>query len=474
MHIIGLRNIKTMVAIFVALITKVILMLFFKEESVAVWYTPFFAGIAAAYSVNKDVSSSLRQAKIRSVGSVIGGVYGILIVLLVENVINPFLGPGYMENHFLLYGVSYAIYSIAIVGAIALAVGSGQASATFITCLTYLSVTVSIRNGGQPFVMFGINRILSTIVGVFIAVLVNLIKFPKPKNRNVLFIAGLDSNLLLPNKTISGFTLFKLNSLCKEGAKFAVATTRTPSSINKICEGLDLRYPMIIMDGAACYDFSCYSFNNVLNMPKEITNEIDLYFKERNIPIFAHSIADDDLHIYHGKFIDEVEKEFYNSCRNSYFDNYVNVDVPKSARICYYVMIKPKEEADIIVADLMERFKDEIFINNYEYSKEPGYYYIKIHSIKASKVNAIDMLNLDDNVDSVVAFGSNNYDIPMLNSADVKICFDNATPEVKQICDYIIQNGNPDKMVRMMDKLFHGRNIDKKFAKIKEESSINY
>ena len=37
-------------------------------------YTPFFARIAAAYTSHKDYKSSLKQAEIRSVGSVIGGL----------------------------------------------------------------------------------------------------------------------------------------------------------------------------------------------------------------------------------------------------------------------------------------------------------------------------------------------------------------------------------------------------------------
>ena len=167
---------------------KLVLVLLIGEEQAFVWYTPFFAAIAAAYSMHKDVQSSLRQAKIRSLGSIIGGLYGILIVLLVEECLLPLFGSDFLNNHLAVWAISYTIYSVAIIGAILLAVKARQAPAVFITCLTYLSVTVSIRNGGRPVIFFGINRILSTIFGVFVAVGVNIIKFPKRKNRNILFI----------------------------------------------------------------------------------------------------------------------------------------------------------------------------------------------------------------------------------------------------------------------------------------------
>ena len=92
MHIIGLRNIKTAIAVFITLMFKLVLVLLIGEEQAFVWYTPFFAAIAAAYSMHKDVQSSLRQAKIRSLGSIIGGLYGILIVLLVEECLLPLFG----------------------------------------------------------------------------------------------------------------------------------------------------------------------------------------------------------------------------------------------------------------------------------------------------------------------------------------------------------------------------------------------
>ena len=47
-------------------------------------YTPFFAGIAAVYATHRDKKSSIKQAKIRSFGSILGGYFGMIIVLIIE------------------------------------------------------------------------------------------------------------------------------------------------------------------------------------------------------------------------------------------------------------------------------------------------------------------------------------------------------------------------------------------------------
>ena len=48
-----------------------------------------------------------------------------------------------------------------------------QTDAVFITCLTFLSVTISARNGGMPVFQFATNRVLSTLIGVGVSLLVN-------------------------------------------------------------------------------------------------------------------------------------------------------------------------------------------------------------------------------------------------------------------------------------------------------------
>ena len=47
-------------------------------------YTPFFAGIVAVYATHRDKKTSVKQARIKSIGSIIGGYFGMGIVYLIE------------------------------------------------------------------------------------------------------------------------------------------------------------------------------------------------------------------------------------------------------------------------------------------------------------------------------------------------------------------------------------------------------
>lgn len=458
MHIIGLRNIKTAIAVFITLFFKLILVAIFGLEKSTLWYTPFFAAIAAAYSMDKNGSGSLRQAKIRSMGSIIGGLYGILIVLLVEQIILP-NSPYILSNDYLTWFISYSIYSIALVGAIFLAIKFRQAPAVFITCLTYLSVTVSIRNGGQPVVYFGLNRILSTIFGVMVSVCINLIRFPHIKNKNVLFVVGLDRTLLYKKK-LTGFTEYKLNRLIERGLNITFVTTRTPSSVNRIFEKVKLNLPVVVMNGAATYDFETDSYSNIQVIPKEITNKIDKYILDNQIGSFAYSFLENDLIIYYNNLKNECEVSCFKKHKHSYFKNYVN-DVPhENNLISYYIMIDKKEKILNIAKDIKEICCDEIIINYYPYEEDLEYYILKIQDNDASKVDSINALGLADSADVTIAFGGELYDIPMLMKADLSICFSDAPSEVIKASDFVIDKTNPDTVIKTIEKLYYGYNLE--------------
>ena len=77
---VGMRIVKTMIAVFfaigISIILKIIDISRGKDISdlgdisvLSNMYTPFFAGIAAAYALHRDTKSSYNQAKIRSFGS---------------------------------------------------------------------------------------------------------------------------------------------------------------------------------------------------------------------------------------------------------------------------------------------------------------------------------------------------------------------------------------------------------------------
>ena len=87
---IGLRNVKTAIALGIVMFVNIILTLI-NPTFATNWYSPFFAGIAAAYTMQSKQSSSFKLARIRSFGSLIGGTSGMILILLYERFISQFI-----------------------------------------------------------------------------------------------------------------------------------------------------------------------------------------------------------------------------------------------------------------------------------------------------------------------------------------------------------------------------------------------
>ena len=71
-----------------------------------------------------------------------------------------------------------------------------------------------------------------------------------------LFISDLDGTLLNGNAEVTEFTRDTLNRLMAKGLNFTAATARTLASAGKILSGLDLKLPVILMNGVLIYDMA--------------------------------------------------------------------------------------------------------------------------------------------------------------------------------------------------------------------------
>jgi len=153
---IGLRTIKTALAVFLCL-------LFFPSE-------PFFACLTAVFCIQDTVSNSVKIAINRGLGTILGGVIGLLFLIACR-----FLTYNiniYIVRKFLVY-LTIAIGIIAVIYLCNLIKKPGAIN---ISCIAFLAVT-TVHAFGDP-VYYTINRIIETLFGIFVALLVNKFILP--------------------------------------------------------------------------------------------------------------------------------------------------------------------------------------------------------------------------------------------------------------------------------------------------------
>ncbi len=452
---VGLRNIKTAIAIFITLFVYFIIHVI-NPETASLWYSPFFAGIAAAYSLQSDYSASFRQARIRSLGSIIGGLYGLLIIYIYQAILhNPIETTLSISINLFSF---YVLVAVGIIPLIYVTVITKQTMATFVAILTYLSVTVSIRNN-LPIEYFAMNRILSTIFGVLVALLVNGIHLNHIKNKDILFVSGLDGTLFVDQQELSGYSKHKLNHLIRYGANITIATTRTPSTLFQALSGVSFNLPMILMKGAALYDTKTHQYIKTNPIQIEDSKMLENYFRGRNKSCFSYSIYEGILTVFHTTFTNKAEKYYYDQHKADHHKNLVQANPYEGCEILFYMLIDTQKEITNMANEINQmNSSDTLDIKIFPFEEAEGYYFMRVYDHRSTKYDAVNQMVESNHYNMVIALGSKSFDIPMMQKADYSIALGSAPEEVKEVADLVLKDRNPEAIVAQISKIFSMRN----------------
>lgn len=157
---IGLRTIKTAIAVFLCL-------LLFPSE-------PFFACMTSVFCVQDTVSNSINMAINRGLGTILGAIIGLTFLILCR--FFTFEIDIYPISKLLVYitiglGIIVVIYICNLIK---------KPGAINISCIAFLAVTTT--HAFTDPIFYATNRTIETLLGIFIGLLVN--KFILPPNSN--------------------------------------------------------------------------------------------------------------------------------------------------------------------------------------------------------------------------------------------------------------------------------------------------
>ena len=161
---IGMRIIKSAAAVFLCFMIDLL------RGGAGV---PFYSAIAAVLCMQPYVSNSIKVALNRVVGTLTGGCAG-MALLLFERAFLPRDWPV----------VQYLLVSLMVIVLIYITVLLRETSASYITCVVFMSVAVSHGMDVNPY-LFAFNRILDTLIGIGVSLAVNSAHLPLPRRREI-------------------------------------------------------------------------------------------------------------------------------------------------------------------------------------------------------------------------------------------------------------------------------------------------
>ncbi|WP_294577987.1 HAD hydrolase family protein [uncultured Thomasclavelia sp.] len=386
----GLRIIKSSVAVILCFVIYVI-----RGET----GTPFYSAIAALWCMRPFVANSYQMARQRILGTFIGAIYGLLVVAM-----KIYLG---LFNEVTYYFIS----AVLIIAVLYTTILINKKEASYFSCVVFLSITINHITDVNPLI-FVFNRVLDTIIGIVVAVLVNRFRIPYHKRNDILFISGLDETLLTISETLTPYSQIELKRMLDDGIKFTVSSLRTPASIMEVLGGIKLNLPVIAMDGAVLYNINENHFEYVIAIKPQTAKQLKSFLMQYEVNYFSNEIIDDRLIIYYGDFKNEAELNIYQQLKKNPYRNYIKQHSNNNDNVVYIMLIDHQEIIDQIEMALKKEF-DDLKILKYPSTDYPGYYYLKIYDINATRANMNEYLKQQINASKIVTFGSipGKYDV---------------------------------------------------------------
>ncbi|MGN1134406.1 MAG: HAD hydrolase family protein, partial [Oscillospiraceae bacterium] len=352
---------------------------------------PFYSMLAVLWCVQPYAGKTLVNALQRSLGTLIGAFFG-LISILVEiylfDIYDTFWG--YFFTAAMIIPV---IYSTVVIN---------KKNASYFSCVVFLSITVMHITDSNPFI-FVLNRVIDTFIGIAIGIIVNTARLPRRKVKDTLFVADFDDMVTPVNQQLSAYSKVEINRMLDDGVKFTIATMRTPASLMKVTENVNLNLPVIVMDGAALYDMAEKTYLKAYIISNSTTQKLTDMIKEEGLNCFLNALCDDTLIIYYDKLENEAEKKIYSTLKKSPYRNYINRAPSDEDRIIYIMLIDKTEKIQKFYSKLIStELGQKLKILSYPSDDFKGYSYIKIYNKNAIRQNMIQYLANGVDTNSVI------------------------------------------------------------------------
>jgi hypothetical protein len=390
-----MRIIKSAVAIAVCFLVS-----FLRGNSGIVFYSQ----LAALWCMQPYVANTRKNAFQRTIGTVIGAIYGLVFLLLERKANLP-------ENTAQFFNAAFISLMIIVIIYTTILLKKKQAS--YFSCVVFLSIAVNHVTDSNPY-LFVWNRFLDTMIGIVIGIGVNSFHLPTDRRKDILFISGLDDTLLHEKDALSDYSRVELNRMLDDGANFTVSTMRTPAAIMETLHEIRLKIPVIAMDGAVLYDTRENKYLRTYVISNAMSKELIRTIRDSGLSCYINVVVDDMLEIFYKETGDEFQQKFVEKMRRSPYRNYIKSEELHAENVVYFMLLYPSD----VIADFYETLREQHFTEKlkelmYASKDYPGYSYIKVFNKNATREHMADYLKEMLGMEKTVTFGSipGRYDV---------------------------------------------------------------
>lgn len=272
--------------------------------------------------------------------------------------------------------------------------------------------------------------------------------------KTTLFASDMDGTLLDASGQLSAASRTMLNQAASLGARFTVATARTPATVDGLLQGLHMELPAVVMTGAATWHRDTGRWNHLQPIPTAQVDKLLAVYDRLRLPTFVYTLRGGVIQVYHTGPLTDRERAFIAERLHTRWKQF---HIPPSG-----ISMPPYTDGDVLllfamhlaatVEPVYEALRHDTGCTPvcYRDTYRPETALLEVFAPQASKAEAVQRLARDRGLSRIVAFGDNLNDLPLMRAADVAVAVENALPQVKAEADIIIGPNTSDAVPRFI------------------------
>lgn len=278
---------------------------------------------------------------------------------------------------------------------------------------------------------------------------------------DTLYVSDLDGTLLGADSLVSARSRQLLGQAISDGARFSIATARTPATVAGLLQGIDTPLPLVVMTGATLWDKRSGLYSHTHYIPESEARKVVDIYRRRGFSSFVYTLSEGMIHIYHVGAMSPQENAFMQERLDSPFKCFHipaggESELPERLdKVVLFYGMSP----DALAVPVHEEVARSVDCSPLCYHDiyGPEIAVAEVFAKDSTKANGVRELAGEAGAARIVAFGDNINDLPMLRAADVAVAVANAVDEVKQVADIVIGPNTADAVPEFILSDLHGR-----------------
>ena len=264
-----------------------------------------------------------------------------------------------------------------------------------------------------------------------------------------LYLSDLDGTLLRSDGSLSPFTRDAINKLSRQGVLFTFATARTYATVIPMFQGVDLRQPLVLMNGVLLYDPVAKRTLRHHPLPVSLGRKAEEIFAKYGKNPMLYFEKDSTMRVEYKALCNEPQRHYVAQRDNFYNKGFEQVERYHfdEGDFLYIVTLDKKNELEPLCREM--NALPGIHFNFYE-DNYTDCYFLEGMSDKVSKATgAVEVKDLLG-ADRIVAFGDNLNDLPLFLAADESYAVANAHPALKEKATGVLDSNDSDAVARFL------------------------